>query len=289
VDHDVRGRANFVEWTTYVDDDGTENRTSADLSWYFRGAWHWDAQNFKLTMQGAPGDNEVAGGTTPLTFDLNPSTDPDITITGFDKVTAPNSIDFVDVHIFGNFPLAGTGCEYQAYLVAGTADSSGDPTDGLDGDFYAALGANRIDQNTLLARFPMKRQGEITTTPLPIPAKTYQIKVVQGTKYAQKGDFTVTENPFTQWKFVGFKSDGIHVTVVALSFDAVGNVVSRPGGSRPTFQAIAGVQLSPFDNYGRYGEYWGRALVFNLGQSGPVTIQVSGGGGTPDTQIFIIP
>jgi hypothetical protein len=290
VDHDMRARANFVEWATYTDDDGTDNRVCAENIWFFRAAWHWDSKAGNLTLRGEDLDNMVGAGTTNLTCDLSPSKDPDIAITGFTPNTSPNFAPFVDVRIFGNFPPLGAGCdELQAYLTAEPADSSGDPRMPDDEDFYPALGVNRLPDGSLIARFPLQRRGTVIKTALPLPAKTYQIKVVSGTKYAQMGDFTLTENPMVRWQLMPtITQDIVSITAAAVALDAAGHVVTRPGAPRPTFQRTAGVLLSPFDNYGRYGEYWGIANIVNPGDTGPVTIRVSGGEGAPDERQYPI-
>lgn len=80
----------------------------------------------------------------------------------------------------------------------------------------------------------------------------------------------------------------MNITAVAVAFDAFGNIVTRPGGIRPTFQRTGGLVISRFDNYGKYGEYWGNALKINPDDSGPVTIQVSGPGAPPASRDYVV-
>jgi hypothetical protein len=106
------------------------------------------------------------------------------------------------------------------------------------------------------------------------------------------GNFTLKENPVARWELwptiTQSGPSGKSILVVAQAKYAQGNVVTRPGGLGPTIQRTAGLVISLFDDYGRYGGYWGKAFEINPDDNGSITMQVSRDAGTQDTKTYQI-
>jgi hypothetical protein len=279
----VRNRSNFLEWSTYTDDDGTQRRASDDQPWFFRASWRGNVP------QGVPGDNEVGNDTTELTYDLKPPVPgPEFKVDSFRPQSASNAQAQVQVDISGQFPdNPGDTCKWFAYLLAAAGDPTGDPRASTDAAYIPATSVVKQGDVMLTATFPLQANG------LPFPAKEYTLYVVRGVESKPgPGVFTVTENPVDHWIVMPADQSGRfgeNVTIVTHPVDANNHIVTRPGKPRPSITILPNAILRPPGPVmGADGEYYVQTTKTVPQARGNVIVNVVGDEGTPASTIVQI-
>jgi len=279
----VRNRSNFLEWSTYTDDDGTQRRASDDHPWFFRASWRGNIP------QGVPRDNEVGDGTTELTYDLKPPVPgPEFKVDSFRPQSASNAQASVQVDISGQFPdIPGDTCKWFAYLLAAAGDPMGDPRFPTDATYIPASSVVKQGDVMLTATFPLQQGG------LPFPAKDYRLYVVRGVESKPgPGFFTVTENPVDHWIVMPADQEGRfgeNVTIVVHPVDANDRIVTRPGKPRPSITIRPNAILRPPGPVmGADGEYYVRTTKTVPQARGLVVVDVVGDAGAPASTLVPI-